>query len=137
MALLEKEFVIKRSTLPDAGSGLFTKVPIAKGTRILEYKGRISNWKDLEEKEWSNGYLFYVNRNHVINALPYKKSLARYANDAKGLKKIKGLRNNSVYNTVGKKVFIEACTDIAAGEEILVDYGTDYWKAVRHNLALR
>jgi SET domain-containing protein len=136
MTLFEKELFIKKSTLPGAGMGLFAKTFIPRGTRIVEYKGRIMNWKDLEEKEWSNGYLFYVTRNHVINARPYKKSLARYANDAKGLVKKKGIRNNAVYSTTGRRVFIETTTDIQPGTEILVDYGTDYWRAVRHNLRL-
>lgn len=41
MALLEKHLYVKRSLLPGAGRGLFTKVPIKKGTRIVEYKGEI------------------------------------------------------------------------------------------------
>jgi SET domain-containing protein len=136
MTLLEKELFIKKSTLPGAGMGLFAKTFIPRGARIVEYKGRISNWKDLEEKEWNNGYLFYVTRNHVINARSYKKSLARYANDAKGLVKKKGIRNNAVYATSGRRVFIETRTAIQPGTEILVDYGTDYWRAVRHNRRL-
>ena len=133
MALLEKELYIKKSMLPDAGMGLFTKTFIPKGTRIVEYKGRISNWKELEEKEWSNGYIFYVTRNHVINARPYKKSLARYANDAKGLHKVRGVRNNALYATSGRRVFIDTKADIDAGSEIFVDYGKEYWDAVKHN----
>ena len=133
MALLEKELYIRKSTLPDAGLGLFTKKFIPKGTRIAEYKGKISGWKDLEEKEWRNGYLFYVSRNHVINARPYKNSLARYANDARGLQRIKGRPNNSHYATAGWRVFIETKKNIDAGSEIFVDYGRDYWEAVKYN----
>ncbi|MCW3117800.1 MAG: hypothetical protein JWM28_1882 [Chitinophagaceae bacterium] len=137
MALSEKELFIKKSTLPGAGMGLFTKTFIPKGTRIVEYKGRISNWHELEEKEWNNGYIFYVTRRHVINARPYKKSFARYANDAKGLRKMTGVRNNALYTTSGRRVFIHAKTDVKAGSEILVDYGREYWQAVRHNLSLK
>jgi uncharacterized protein len=38
MALLEKQLFIKISIIPGAGKGLFTRKPIAKGTRIVEYK---------------------------------------------------------------------------------------------------
>ena len=95
MALLENQLVVKRSTLPQAGKGLFTKKIIPKGTRIVEYKGRVKTWKEAAHED--NGYIYYVSRNHVIDAHRYKKSLARYANDARGLQQIKGITNNSAY----------------------------------------
>lgn len=136
MALLEKQLVVKRSNLPNSGKGLFTKKYIPKGTRIVEYKGKISAWKDVKDEDGRNGYIFYVNRNHVINALPTKNALARYANDARGLSRVKGITNNCDYITDGKKAFIESKKDIEAGSEILVDYGKDYWKVIRENMKL-
>ncbi|MDQ2656182.1 MAG: hypothetical protein M3Y60_02090, partial [Bacteroidota bacterium] len=35
-----------------------------------------------------------------------------------------------------KKAYIESKKDIPAGDEILVDYGNDYWKVVRENMKL-
>lgn len=134
MALLEKQLVVKKSTIPNSGKGLFTKKFIPKGTRIVEYKGRISSWKDVKDEDGKNGYIFYVTRNHVINALPAKSALARYANDARGLVRIKGVTNNCDYITDGKKAYIESKKDIPAGAEILVDYGADYWKVIRENM---
>lgn len=130
------KLIVKESTLPGAGKGLFTERLIPSGTQIVEYKGRITTWKEVSEKEVDNGYLLYVTRNHVINARPYTKALGRYANDAKGFGKIKGIRNNSIYVTVKKQVFIEATRDIQPGEEILVDYGKDYWKTMRENMKI-
>jgi SET domain-containing protein len=132
MALLEKQLVVKKSTLPGVGKGLFTKKIIPKGTRIVEYKGRIAPWKELSGKNF-NRYIFYVKRDHVINASPYKKAVARFANDAKGLTKVKGIANNSSYEQEGLQIFITATKDIAAGNEILVDYGKEYWNVVRYN----
>jgi uncharacterized protein len=136
MALLEKQLVVKKSTIPDSGKGLFTKKFIPKGTQIVEYKGRVSSWKDVKDEDGKNGYIFYVTRNHVINALPVKSALARYANDARGLVRIKGITNNCDYITYGKKAYIESKRDIPAGAEILVDYGADYWKVIRENMRL-
>jgi SET domain-containing protein len=136
MALLEKQLKVKTSQLPNAGMGLYTTKPIPKGTRIVEYKGRRSKWKDVADEDGRNGYIFYINRNHVINALPTKKALARYANDARGFVRIKGLLNNADYVVDGLKAYIESKTDIAAGEEIFVDYGKDYWKVIRENMKL-
>ena len=136
MALLEKQLVVKKSTLPNAGKGLFTKKGIAKGTRIVEYKGTVTPWKEVDHNEGSNGYIYYINRNHVINARPHKQHLARYANDARGLQKVKGLTNNAVYNTDGMKAYIDATKDIPPGSEILVGYGKEYWDVIKYNLKL-
>jgi hypothetical protein len=133
MALLEKQLYVKKSTIPGAGKGLFTKKAIPKGTRIVEYKGRRSTWKEVKDDDGKNGYIFYINRNHVINALPTKKALARYANDARGLVRIKGLLNNSDYVVDGLKAYIETQKEIPAWGEVLVDYGKDYWKVIREN----
>ena len=137
MALLKKQLYIKKSGIPNAGKGLFTKKPIPKGTRIIEYTGRRTTWKDVKDEDGKNGYIFYINRNNVIDALPTKKAYARYANDARGLVRIKGLLNNSDYIVDGLKAYIESKKDIPAGGEILVDYGKDYWKVIRENIKLR
>lgn len=136
MALLEKQLYVKTSTIPGSGKGLFTRKFIPKGTRIVEYKGKITAWKDVADEDGKNGYIFYVNRNHVINALPTKKALARYANDARGLTRVKGIVNNCDYITDGLRAFIESKRDIPAGGEIFVDYGNDYWKVIRENMKL-
>jgi SET domain-containing protein len=65
--------------------------------------------------------------------MPDKKALARFANDARGLAKIKGIKNNSKYVMEKKRVFIEAIRDIQAGEEILVPYGKEYWDVIKQN----
>jgi SET domain-containing protein len=134
MALSNKLVQVKQSTLPNAGKGLFAKKFIPKGTRIIEYKGRITTWKEVDGDDGKNGYIYYVKRNYVIDASRNKKALARYANDAKGLFRLKGVKNNADYVEDGFRVFIEAKKDIAAGEEIFVDYGKEYWAVIRHNL---
>jgi uncharacterized protein len=136
MALLEKQLYVKTSTIPDSGKGLFTRKFIPKGTRIVEYKGKISTWKEVKDEDGKNAYIFFVNRNHVINAAPTMQHFARYANDARGLKKVKGLLNNCDYITDGLKAYIETKRDIPARSEIFVDYGKDYWKVIRENLKL-
>ena len=133
MALLEKKIEIKLSQLPNAGKGLFATEFIPKNTRIVEYKGKITTWKEVDDNDGNNGYIYYVKRHHVIDASGHPSALARYANDAKGLQRVKGIKNNSEYVEEGLKVFIEAKRDIPAGEEILVEYGKEYWDVIRHN----
>ena len=138
MAFLEKYLVVKKSTIPGAGKGLFTKKTITKGSRIVEYKGRVSTWKQVDIDEGRNGYIYYINRNHVINAQPFPKYLGRYANDAQGMSRIKGITNNSRYiaDMQTMRVYIEAIRDIPAGGEILVQYGKEYWDVIKHNLKI-
>ena len=51
MAFLEKKVAVKKSILPGAGKGLFAKEMIPKGTRIVEYKGEITTWKEVDHNE--------------------------------------------------------------------------------------
>jgi len=136
MAFLEKKVAVKKYLRPGAGKGLFAKEMIPKGTRIVEYKGEITTWKEVDHNEGSNGYIYYVKRNHVIDASRTTEALARYANDARGLARVKGITNNAEYTEEGLKVYIESTKDIPAGTEILVDYGKEYWDVIRYNRKL-
>ena len=133
MALQEKNLVIKKSTLPGAGKGLFTKKIIPKGTRIVEYKGKVTTWKEVDHLDGLNAYIFYINRNHVIDGSRHKKGFARFANDAKGSKKGAGLINNCKYVVDGSRVFLESKKEILPNEEILAGYGKEYWDTIRIN----
>ena len=133
MALLEKSLVVKKSTIPGAGKGLFTRVSIPKDTRIVEYKGRITVWKEVANDS-DNGYIYSVNSKHVIDAKRTLSALARYANDARGLTRIKGITNNCDYINDGTRVYITSKRAIDAGEEILVSYGKEYWDVIRENI---
>ena len=137
MALLEKQLVVKKSTLPGAGKGLFTKKFIPKGAQIVEYKGEILEWKEVEKMaDDRNGYVFFINSKYVIDAWPYKKAIARFANDAKGLNRVEGTKTNSEYVTIEKRCYITAIKDIPAGSEIFVEYGAEYWQAIRYNIRI-
>src|SRR6185312_1959687 len=119
MALL-----VKTSTLPKAGKGLFTDKAIKKSAKVIEYKGEIIDWKEYEKRvlEDKDGYLFYINKNRCIDAYSTPQHKARYANDAEGLSRVKGLKNNSEYEIFGDKCYIVSDRDIEAGEEIFVSY---------------
>jgi uncharacterized protein len=137
MALLEKKLIVKKSTLAGAGKGLFTKVFIPKNTRIVEYKGQIVTWKEVEKMaDDRNGYVFFFNNKHCIDAWKTKKGVAHFANDASGIVRIKGVKNNSEYVTEKKRCYIESSKDIPSGAEILVGYGAEYWQVIRYNIKL-
>ena len=128
MALLEKSLYLKKSTLPGAGLGVFAREDIGRGKRIVEYKGRLQLWNEVKHEDGYNAYLFRLNRRYALNAITYKKSYARYVNDARGFSRIKGLRNNCEYVVEGNRCYIHSIRKIKKGEELLVPYGKAYWK---------
>ena len=107
---------------------------IPRGTKIVEYKGKVSTWKEVDSHEGLNGYIYYVNRFHVIDARPAKDAVARYANDARGIVRSEGVNNNCTYVIEGLKVYIKSIRHIPAGSELLVGYGKEYWDIIRKNL---
>ncbi|MBL7933657.1 MAG: SET domain-containing protein-lysine N-methyltransferase [Bacteroidia bacterium] len=129
-------FIVKDSQLPGAGKGLFTQKPIKKDAKIIEYKGEIIDWKEYEKRvsEDKDGYLFFINKSRCIDAYSTPRFKARYANDAMGLRRVKGLKNNATYQVFGERCFIVAERDIEAGEEIFVDYTKEYWDCIRYNI---
>jgi SET domain-containing protein len=125
---------IKKSRIPKAGKGLFTTSQIRKGDLIVEYKGEKLTWAQCEKRYGKKidqaKYLFYVSKNNCVDAEFTQEELARYANDAEGLVKKRGLSNNSEYCIVKGKPYIIATRKINKGEEIFVDYQREYWEAI-------
>lgn len=128
--------IVKKSQLPKAGKGLYTTTDIKKGEKVIEYKGEIIQWKEYAKRVANDqdGYLFFISNKKCIDAFKTPQHKARYANDAHGLSRVPGLRNNSVYEVHDNKCFIVATKNIKAGEEIFVDYTKEYWDCVRYNL---
>jgi len=120
--------MVKKSTIPGAGLGLFTRVAFRRGDQIIEYKGRLCLWREVKHEDATNPYLMRVSRTHAIDCLKRLSSLGRYANDANGLSRIPGVRNNADFISYGNRCYIEAIRSIPAGSEILVGYGREFWK---------
>lgn len=131
--------VVKKSQIPGAGKGLYTTKPIKKGQQIIEYTGEIITWKEYEKRVEldMDGYLFFINNKKCIDAYNHPEAKARYANDAAGLVRVKGLNNNAEYEIIDGRAYIVATNDIPSGSEIFVDYTPEYWEAIRHNLELK
>ncbi len=131
---------VKKSLIPGAGKGLFTTKSIKKGEQIIEYLGEIIEWKEYKKRvdKDEDGYLFFINRKCCIDAFNTPQHIARYANDAAGLTRIKGLTNNSEYVITNKtRCFLVAKRNIEAGEEIFVSYTKEYWDCIRFNIKLK
>ena len=125
--------IIKKSQLPGAGKGLFTNKAIRKDAKIIEYRGEIIGYKEYRRRarKEQDQYLFYLRRELCIDAMHTLQYKARYANDARGITRVKGLRNNSDYIIFDDQCFIVASRNIKAGEEIFVNYTKPYWDCMR------
>lgn len=130
-----KSLFVDKSSIPSAGKGLFTSEDIGKGELIIEYIGEVTTWDEVRH-DTENLYIYFVNEDYVINAKNFPDAIARYANDAHGLTRKRGVHNNSRFVNIDGKIFIKAVKLIRAGEEIFVDYGKDYWDTVEKNKEL-
>ena len=125
---------LKKSLIPGAGKGLFVKNEIKKGEIVCEYEGEIVPWSVCEKRaeQGHEGYAFFITKNRCVDAYFTKEAIARYANDAKGIGRVEGLKNNAQYEIKTrqgeKRVFIVAIKNIKPNDEVLVDYGKEYWK---------
>jgi len=135
---MSTDLIVKKSKIRGAGKGLFTTKDIKKGERIVEYLGEIVTEAELDRRAEKDiyGYAFYISKKKCVDAYYTPKELARYANDAKGLTKVKGVTNNCCYVVYKNSGWIKAEKNILANSEILVAYGAEYWKEIRENLGL-
>jgi uncharacterized protein len=128
------EVKIKTSQLPNAGKGLFALVEFKRGDIVCEYEGEIVTWAECERrsKEGHEGYAFFMTKNRCVDAYFTPWAFGRYANDARGVGRVEGLRNNAQYEIKRRdgvqKVFIVATRTIHPDQEVFVHYGDDYWR---------
>src|SRR5947209_9157967 len=104
------------------GLGLFATKPIKKGAKIVRYFGPLLDSRNKKHDAIENKYLFELNGRWTIDG-SVRKNIARYINHA--------CRPNAESDVSARKrkVVIRAIKDIAPGEEINYDYGSDYFKA--------
>jgi SET domain-containing protein len=125
---------IKRSQLPKAGKGLFAKREFKRGDIVCEYEGEIVPWSECERRsdEGHEGYVVFITKNRCVDAFFTPWAPGRFANDARGIGRVSGLRNNAHYEIQTRKgekrVFIVATRTIEPSQEIFVHYGDDYWR---------
>jgi hypothetical protein len=107
------KLLVKRSS---AGLGLFAGEDIPKGACIIEYFGRTIS--PAEEYTINSKYLFEISSKKTIDGST-RKNKARYINHS--------CRPNAEPKIIKGKVLIMATRRIKEGEEILYDYGKEYW----------
>lgn len=126
-SFIENNDVVYKKKIVDlflgAGLGLFTRTHIAKGSCVCIYTGKVLRTIEairLQDKS----YLMRLGPQVYVDPSDDTTVLGRYINDP---------RNRFLQNAIFDKrpeeqcAYVVAKRDIAAGEEIFVDYGRWYW----------
>ena len=111
----------KKSNIDKNGMGLYASKDIIKGTRIIDYLGKIiTKKKSQESSKFDNSkpiYLFDLNSKYDLDG-DVSWNTARLINHS--------CNNNCDYEGKGLKVWVTAIKDIKKGEEFTCDYGFGY-----------
>ena len=101
------------------GLGLFALKKFRKGDYLVTYQGRkLTNPQAEELEARGNKYLFEINSRWTRDGSS-RKNLARYVNHS--------CAPNCETMIRGHTITYEACKGIYPGDEVLVDYGKNYW----------
>lgn len=122
----EDDFVIKRSSIPKAGKGLFAKITILPGDTIGPYTGKVLTDSQANSPPYVNSlYLVWVCQDCWILGEGPGASYTRFINHD-------DVRPNAelITSSRWKKARIAAMRIIRPGEEIFFDYGESYWECV-------
>lgn len=117
---LREQLEVKRSTMgkgTSAGLGLFTTKPIKKGAFIIEYEGPLLTQDQADRK--GGKYLFALGSKWTIDGSS-RNNLARYINHS-------CVQENCETVQYDKRIKIKATRNIKAGEELVYDYGKEYF----------
>src|SRR5690606_22005855 len=112
---------------PIHGNGVFATETIAKGERIVRYKGMLRTHDEVDEEygdEDENGHTFLLtlNDDYVIDANA-EGNIARWIHHRRQPNREAGTEENPKGKRHKDKVFIEAIRTIKPGEELTYNYG--------------
>ena len=114
-----KLYKIKKSKIDK--NGLYANCNIKKGTRIIEYKGKIITARQSEtDPKFDNNkaiYLFNINKRFDLDG-NFKFNIARLINHS--------CSPNCEVEGTGFKIWVTAIRDIKKNEELTYDYGFSY-----------
>ncbi|MBC61373.1 MAG: hypothetical protein CMP11_02870 [Zetaproteobacteria bacterium] len=132
MENITNKIVIKKSSIKNAGKGIFTKEKLKAKLKIGQYKGRLISKKiyntlsdtrytfELSKKIGKSYKLFYIDAQNKKES-----NWLRYINGAK-TKHQKKMINIEAYQ-YNEKIFYRTTKEIKAGAELIIDYGDSYW----------
>jgi SET domain-containing protein len=125
---------IRAAQSPIHGRGVYARVPIPEGTRIVEYCGeRITKAEALRREDErlarqarggdGSVYIFVLNRRHDLDGRMHD-NVARLINHS--------CAPNCRAEVIAGRIWIIARRDIPAGAELSFDYGYGYNEGLQH-----
>jgi SET domain-containing protein len=122
---MPRKIVARRSAIH--GNGVFALLPIAKGERIVEYKGRRRTHAEVDAgeagaAESGHTFLFTLNDEYVIDG-NHEGGVARWINHSCAPNCEAVLEEAGGDDRSRDRVFIEAIRNIKPGEELFYNYG--------------
>ena len=112
-------YKIQKSNIDN--NGLYANCDIKKGTKIIEYKGKIISVKKSDtDPKFDNKkaiYLFNINKRYDLDG-DFKFNVARLINHS--------CEPNCEVSGEGMKIWVYAIKDIKKGEELSYDYGFSF-----------
>lgn len=133
---MPKKTVTRKSAIH--GNGVFAALPVRKGERLIEYKGRRRSHEEVDagdsgDIESGHTFLFTLNEDWVIDA-NFEGNDARWINHS-CTPNCEAVLVENEDDPKRTQVFIEAIRAIQPGEELTYDYGITL--AERHTPRLK
>ena len=123
--MARKKIAARRSAIH--GNGVFATETIAKGERVIRYKGLLRSHDEVDEAygdddEDGHTFLFTLNDDYVVDA-NIDGNTARWINHSCDPNCEAVIEENQKGKRHKDKVFIEAIRKIQTGEELTYNYG--------------
>lgn len=119
------------SGLPGAGKGLFATKKIKKGVIIGEYRGKHLSSRERESLK-DDSYVWCLDDGTFIDGKPIKMNPLKYVNGCKGPEQASMVNVDALEK--GGKIFYKAISDIGKKQEIIIDYGDDYFETTEDKI---
>jgi hypothetical protein len=124
-----KDLVLRKSNIPNAGKGIFSRICIRRDTVLGIYHGVLLTPQQYEEDS-SSLYVWeiYENDEHPDKVVGYidasdpnLSNWTRYVNCCRNKKE-----ENVIHQQINRQVYYIAKRNIFPGEELLIWYGPEY-----------
>ncbi len=146
--LQNKDFIVKKSLLPEAGLGLFANRNFKKGESLGSYKGKLLTMEECYMKKylphWSHMLdIEQLGKEKYVAVHPPKNMFLRYINHAPTQvngKKVKGKKSINVkFSEIPDPPYIEIVTikDVQKGDEFYLYYGPGFSQSYLNNPKLK
>ena len=130
-----KSVKISKSKIPNAGLGLFIMEAAKKGEFVARYSGEAIDRAENDRR--TSNYRISISKNLYLDAKNSNHFEGRFINDGPRANKRPNVRFAAGYRTNVCSISgfnwirIFALRNLKSGEELYLDYGSDFWQATQ------